>query len=130
MKKDYKVTIESTVYIGKIMFVDTSEGKKFDYIFSCETKEKAIQLAKKEHTLLINQISVIELNAKYFINTTQYKYGESKGTKIETFDSKKEMNIQYKEYLEWFKYGKRADDKWILEVVCSDGKTRKGKIDC
>ena len=132
--KEYKVTLESSVYIGKTLFmgkmVDTSEGRKFEYIFTCESKDKAIELAKKEHTLPINKTRVVELNAKYFITSTYYKYGEKRESELETFDTKKEMDIQYKEYIECFKMGRRADNKWFLEVVVSDGRTRSGKIDC
>lgn len=133
-KKDYKVTFESTVYIGKTMFmgsmVDTSEGRNFEYTFNCESKDDAIELAQKEHTLPINKTRVIELNAKYSITTTMYKYGEKRETELETFDTKDELNAKYKEYLEYFKVGRRCPDKWMMEVVSSDGRTRMGKIDC
>ena len=132
--KTYKVTFESSVHIGKTEFmgrmVDTKEGRLFDYIVVSDTKENAIIKAHKVHTLPINNTKVIDTNPKYFINTSTYKYGDLRETELETFDTKKDMDEKYSEYIEWFKLGRKADDKWFLVVICSDGRTKEGNIDC
>ncbi len=131
--KNYKVTIISSVYVGKKPFMgqmwDTNESRSFDYFYSCESKQVAVALAEHEHNLPIKETKVIEVDAKFFITVTEYKYGTARTTEIETFDSKEELDAKYTEYLNWFKKDKRtADDKWMLEVVCSDGRNKKANV--